>query len=113
MVRQKARLKTIIMHAIRQSWPCPAGVPVLADDGGRNNDKEKRSLATTTEDLEAHSAETSAPAAPAAPAAPRPQQAPPRDGASNISMKALLEAGVHFGHQTKRWNPKMRPYIFT
>lgn len=28
-------------------------------------------------------------------------------------MQALLEAGVHFGHQTKRWNPKMRPYIFT
>jgi small subunit ribosomal protein S2 len=30
-----------------------------------------------------------------------------------VSMKSLLEAGVHFGHQTKRWNPKMRPYIFT
>ncbi len=30
-----------------------------------------------------------------------------------VSMKALLEAGVHFGHQTRRWNPKMRPYIFT
>ena len=29
------------------------------------------------------------------------------------SLKALLEAGVHFGHQAKRWNPKMRPYIFT
>jgi small subunit ribosomal protein S2 len=29
-----------------------------------------------------------------------------------ISMKQLLEAGVHFGHQTKRWNPKMKPYIF-
>ena len=29
------------------------------------------------------------------------------------TMKALLEAGVHFGHQTKRWNPKMKPYIFT
>jgi small subunit ribosomal protein S2 len=28
-------------------------------------------------------------------------------------MKALLEAGVHFGHQTRRWNPKMRPYIFS
>jgi small subunit ribosomal protein S2 len=28
-------------------------------------------------------------------------------------MKQLLEAGVHFGHQTRRWNPKMRPYIFT
>jgi small subunit ribosomal protein S2 len=31
---------------------------------------------------------------------------------SNISMKALLEAGVHFGHQTRRWNPKMAKYIF-
>ncbi|MBR3019098.1 MAG: 30S ribosomal protein S2, partial [Clostridia bacterium] len=30
-----------------------------------------------------------------------------------ISMKHLLEAGVHFGHQTRRWNPKMAPYIFT
>ncbi len=29
-----------------------------------------------------------------------------------ISMRQLLEAGVHFGHQTRRWNPKMRPYIF-
>ena len=32
---------------------------------------------------------------------------------SVISMKALLEAGVHFGHQTRRWNPKMAKYIFT
>lgn len=30
-----------------------------------------------------------------------------------ITMKQLLEAGVHFGHQAKRWNPKMKPYIFT
>lgn len=30
----------------------------------------------------------------------------------DISMKQLLEAGVHFGHQTSRWNPKMKPYIF-
>jgi small subunit ribosomal protein S2 len=30
-----------------------------------------------------------------------------------VSIKALLEAGAHFGHQTNRWNPKMRPYIFT
>ena len=30
-----------------------------------------------------------------------------------ISMKQLLEAGVHFGHQTRRWNPKMAPYIYT
>jgi len=30
-----------------------------------------------------------------------------------VSMKALLETGVHFGHRTKRWNPKMKPFIFT
>ncbi len=30
-----------------------------------------------------------------------------------VSMKQLLESGVHFGHQTRRWNPKMRPFIFT
>ena len=30
-----------------------------------------------------------------------------------VSMKQLLECGVHFGHQTRRWNPKMKPYIFT
>ncbi len=32
---------------------------------------------------------------------------------SDVTMKALLEAGVHFGHRTRRWNPKMRPFIFT
>lgn len=32
---------------------------------------------------------------------------------SVVSMKQLLEAGVHFGHQTRRWDPKMKPYIFT
>lgn len=30
-----------------------------------------------------------------------------------VSMKQLLESGVHFGHQTRRWNPKMEQYIFT
>jgi small subunit ribosomal protein S2 len=32
---------------------------------------------------------------------------------ATITMKSLLEAGVHFGHRTQRWNPKMKPYIFT
>ncbi|MCC6801390.1 MAG: 30S ribosomal protein S2 [Anaerolineae bacterium] len=32
---------------------------------------------------------------------------------SSVSMKALLETGVHFGHRTTKWNPKMKPYIFT
>ena len=31
---------------------------------------------------------------------------------AEVTMKQLLEAGVHFGHQTSRWNPKMKPYIF-
>jgi len=31
---------------------------------------------------------------------------------TGIALKDLLEAGVHFGHQTKRWNPKMKPFIF-
>ena len=36
------------------------------------------------------------------------------NGTTNVvPMKALLEAGVHFGHRTRRWNPKMKPYIFT
>jgi small subunit ribosomal protein S2 len=36
-----------------------------------------------------------------------------RSVASPVQMKTLLEAGVHFGHQTRRWDPKMRPFIFT
>ena len=31
---------------------------------------------------------------------------------TQLQMQEMLEAGVHFGHQTRRWNPKMRPYIF-
>jgi small subunit ribosomal protein S2 len=51
----------------------------------------------------------------AAPAAPPPDaavMAQAMQPAQGISMRQLLEAGVHFGHQTKRWNPKMKPYIF-
>jgi small subunit ribosomal protein S2 len=41
------------------------------------------------------------------------QQAAPSMGApTGITMRQMLEAGVHFGHQTNRWNPKMKPYIF-
>ncbi len=45
-----------------------------------------------------------------APAAEHPRPAPARE---HLTMKALLEAGVHFGHQTRRWNPTMKRYIFT
>jgi small subunit ribosomal protein S2 len=49
-----------------------------------------------------------APPPPAAPAEMQQAMQP----AQGITMRQLLEAGVHFGHQTKRWNPKMKPYIF-
>jgi small subunit ribosomal protein S2 len=43
----------------------------------------------------------------------RVQEKPPKEIImAYVTMKELLEAGVHFGHQTKRWNPKMKPYIF-
>jgi len=48
--------------------------------------------------------------APVPAARPAPQQPPVRE---HLTMKALLEAGVHFGHQTRRWNPTMKKYIFT
>lgn len=52
-------------------------------------------------------------APPAAPAPPAESMAGAlQSSGSAITMKQLLEAGVHFGHQTKRWNPKMKPYIF-
>src|SRR5512138_2853858 len=37
---------------------------------------------------------------------------PPAKGEHPLPVKVLLDAGVHFGHQTKRWNPKMRSYIY-
>lgn len=42
----------------------------------------------------------------------KPQTDDQRNSVLTIDMKELLEAGVHFGHQTKRWNPRMKPYIF-
>jgi len=53
---------------------------------------------------------TSAPVAPAAPPPPPPQM--PGVGEFPLPLRSLLDAGVHFGHQTKRWNPKMRPFIY-
>jgi small subunit ribosomal protein S2 len=58
---------------------------------------------------------TPAPAPAEAPAAAAPEAAPPDAGVPDplaFTIKDLLEAGVHFGHQTRRWNPKMKDYIF-
>jgi small subunit ribosomal protein S2 len=43
----------------------------------------------------------------------KPDDAPQGGVAQSISMKQLLESGVHFGHQSRRWNPKMKPFIYT
>lgn len=48
----------------------------------------------------------------AAERAQSPEKREPRDPANPLSVRDLFEAGTHFGHQTKRWNPKMRPFIY-
>ena len=55
--------------------------------------------------------QTAPEAPPAPPVQPTRVFLPPPDGP--VTMKSLLEAGVHFGHQKRRWNPKMKQYIFT
>jgi len=61
------------------------------------------------ENVETGTSTTTAPPPVAAEATGMQQAMQPAQG---ITMRQLLEAGVHFGHQTKRWNPKMKPYIF-
>ncbi len=51
-------------------------------------------------------------AAPDAPAEAVPETTEPIELKETVSIRDLLDAGLHFGHQTKRWNPKMRPFIF-
>ncbi|MCA9672561.1 MAG: 30S ribosomal protein S2 [Myxococcales bacterium] len=61
----------------------------------------------------AESRDTGAAAAPAPAAPSRPKVEPRAPGEGPVvTMRELLAAGMHFGHQTKRWNPKMRPYIY-
>ncbi len=72
----------------------------------------------------AAAADAPPPAAPAAPAEASPEAAtessamatvgnsPVASGDLPIGLRALIDAGVHFGHQTRRWNPRMRPYIY-
>ncbi len=48
----------------------------------------------------------------AAPVASQPRVVLPVEGAGPVTMKSLLESGVHFGHQTRRWNPQMKRHIF-
>ena len=69
-------------------------------------------MSEITEQPQTPAAEPAVVAATEAAAAPQTMAAVLTSAGTAISMKQLLEAGVHFGHQTKRWNPKMKPYIF-
>jgi small subunit ribosomal protein S2 len=69
-------------------------------------------LMETQQQTQAPAAPPVAATAPAAPAGAETMASALGASGSAITMKQLLEAGVHFGHQTKRWNPKMKPYIF-
>ena len=81
----------------------PAPAPAPASEGGV-------AVAEAPPAVEARPVEAPQPPPPPRPAPERPPQP---TGREPINMKALLEAGVHFGHQTRRWNPLMKRYIFT
>src|SRR5205823_12896879 len=85
--------------------PDQGGVPARARFGATG--VEEKTMMTET--IESSTRTPTAPI-PAADIATGMQQA--MQPAQGITMRQLLEAGVHFGHQTKRWNPKMKPYIF-
>src|SRR3981189_3288513 len=85
--------------------PDQGGVPAWARFGATGVEEKKRMM---TETVESNVPEPPSP--PAGADATGMQQA--IQAGQGITMRQLLEAGVHFGHQTKRWNPKMKPYIF-
>ncbi|MGE0787958.1 MAG: 30S ribosomal protein S2 [Sandaracinaceae bacterium] len=67
---------------------------------------------TETEVAPEAAAEAPAPPSAQAPVQELPDSHPAASGELPIGLRALIDAGVHFGHQTRRWNPKMRPFIF-
>jgi small subunit ribosomal protein S2 len=77
--------------------------PTPTTEGGAEDMAARQTSAAVS-----NAAETAQSAAPAA----APSEPPVRDPSSPLSVRELFDAGVHFGHQTKRWNPKMRPYIY-
>src|SRR5205814_1410275 len=85
--------------------PDQGGVPARARFGATGVEEETM----MTETIEPSTPTPTAPIPVGADATGMQQAMQPAQG---ITMRQLLEAGVHFGHQTKRWNPKMKPYIF-
>ena len=93
----------------------PVEAPAPAADAPAEAAPAAEPAATAVAVAEPPAAPEAAPAPPAEerPPRPAPERPPQPTGREPINMKALLEAGVHFGHQTRRWNPTMKRYIFT
>jgi len=98
-----AKVRSQVLLTWCQEWV--SGFPLHVADHN-----PKKAFSTMSENTAVAGQDESASAAPApAPAIESQQAMAPAGG---ITMRQMLEAGVHFGHQTKRWNPKMKPYIF-
>src|SRR5205085_7491208 len=93
--------------------PDQGGVPAWARLGVTEVEEKKRMM---SENVEPHPVQLAPAAADRSEVAPlvsdQDVQKAAMQPAQGITMRELLEAGVHFGHQTKRWSPKMKPYIF-
>src|SRR6266702_3536917 len=122
----KADEVAVNSHTFRRSAPVP-GSPWRLFHRFQASAPQRGEWRTPTEALEKRTMDIQqqpqpqpTEAVPTPPPAPEAPAAAPAEGmaaalqtqGSAISMKQLLEAGVHFGHQTKRWNPKMKPFIF-
>src|SRR6266702_2913418 len=122
----KADEVAVNSHTFRRSAPVP-GSPWRLFHRFQASAPQRGEWRTPTEALEKRTMDIQqqpqpqpTEAVPTPPPAPEAPAAAPAEGmaaalqtqGSAISMKQLLEAGVHFGHQTKRWNPKMKPLIF-
>src|SRR2546430_14163132 len=93
--------------------PDQGGVPAWARLGVTEVEEKKRMMSESVESHPVQLAPTGPDRSEVAPlVSDQDVQKAAMQPAQGITMRQLLEAGVHFGHQTKRWNPKMKPYIF-
>ncbi len=112
-----------IQEVVTESAPVEAPAPAAETPAEAVSAPESAAPAVAVAEPPAAPAPEATPAAESAvaveerpterPPRPAPERPPQPTGREPINMKALLEAGVHFGHQTRRWNPTMKRYIFT
>ena len=98
----------LVQQEVTESAPLETLAPAVETPAGAPPDAGAPATAVAVAE-----APEPAPAPEERPPRPAPERPPQPTGREPINMKALLEAGVHFGHQTRRWNPTMKRYIFT